>query len=204
MLQPLRHAGVPHREAAARVAEMLDYLGISERAHALPEQLSGGEAQRTAIARALITRPRLILADEPTGSVDPVTARSIMELFTRLHKEQEVAFLVVTHSEMVADFADRSLELQDGRFIAQHGEDVELEDLALTRELLLDLGGNLTLPPDLLEELGGPGRYEVRDLRRHRLTLSRVMDERSNVCEACNTPFDGDETQCGNCGALRG
>ena len=203
VLQPLRHVGVPHREAVARVAEMLDYLGISERAHALPEQLSGGEAQRTAIARALITRPRLILADEPTGSVDPVTARSIMELFTRLHKEQEVAFLVVTHSEMVADFADRSLELQDGRFIAQHGEDVELEDLALTRELLLDAGGNLTLTPDLLEELGGPGRYEVRDLRRHRLTLSRVADERSNVCEACNTPFEGDKMQCGNCGALR-
>ena len=204
VMQPLRHAGVPHREALLRVEEMLEYLGLASRARALPEQLSGGEAQRTAIARALITRPRLILADEPTGSVDPVTARSIMALFSRLHKEQDVAFLIVTHSEMVSDFADRSLELQDGRFIAQHGGDVELEDLAQTREILLGGDGQLTLTPDLLAELGGAGRYEVRELRRHRLTLSRVSEERDTHCAACNTRFDDDEVQCAKCGALRG
>jgi len=115
-----------------------------------------------------------------------------------------VAFLIVTHSEMVLDFADRSLELQDGRFIAQHGGDVELEDLVQTREILLGGDGQLTLTPELLAELGGAGRYEVRELRRHRLTLSRVSEERDTHCAACNTRFDDDEVQCAKCGALRG
>ena len=90
------------------------------------------------------------------------------------------------------------------RLHGHQGDDVELEDLAQTRELLLSDDGQLTLTPDLLAELGGAGRYEVRDLRRHRLTLSRVSEERDTHCAACNTPFDDDGVQCAKCGAVRG
>ena len=71
---------------------------MEERLHGLPETLSGGEQQRVAIARALITNPKLILADEPTGALDPITSREVLELFRKLHKEKGVAFLIVTHS----------------------------------------------------------------------------------------------------------
>ena len=90
-------------------------------------KLSGGEQQRVAIARALITNPRLILADEPTGALDPITSREVLALFKKLHKEDGVSFLIVTHSK-VASFADRSLELRDGRFVAEHGVDVDVRE----------------------------------------------------------------------------
>ena len=122
--QPLRHQGVSSRKALKLADEMLDKLGILHRAKALPMKLSGGEQQRVAIARALITNPRLILADEPTGALDPITSREVLALFKKLHKKDGVSFLIVTHSKEVASFADRSLELRDGRFVAEHGVDV--------------------------------------------------------------------------------
>ena len=159
--QPLRHQGVSSKKALAIADKMLERLGMGHRGHAIPALLSGGEQQRVAIARALITQPRLILADEPTGALDPVTSREVLALFKDLHENDGVSILIVTHSKEVAAFADRSLELRDGRFVAEHGTNVDVEDLSKDRELIIDETGTVTLPPDLLIRLGGAGMYTV-------------------------------------------
>ncbi len=213
--QPLRHAGIRAREARRRAMEMLDSLGVADRARALPSTLSGGEAQRVAIGRALITDPKIILADEPTGALDPISGRRIIDLFRELNENRGVAFLIVTHSKEISSFANRALELRDGRFIAQHGNDVDDEDLASTRELLIDDTGILSLPPDVLATLGGPGRFEINDLGRDNITMERVLSERIIVegsvkmvlspdCPACAYDYaDSPDEECPSCGSSR-
>ncbi len=213
--QPLRHAGVRAREARRRAMEMLDSLGIADRARSLPSTLSGGEAQRVAIGRALITDPKIILADEPTGALDPISGRRIIDLFRDLNEKRGVAFLIVTHSKEISSFANRALELRDGRFIAQHGNDVDDEDLASTRELLIDDTGTMSLPPDVLATLGGPGRFEINDLDRDNIYLERVLSERitvegnvqmilAPVCPACAFDYaDSSDEECPSCGSSR-
>jgi len=102
------------RAARARVKELLEYLGVGDRAGHLPSSLSGGEQQRVAVARALANRPELILADEPTAALDSVRGRQVMELFRRVAHEQNAAVVVVTHDHRALDVFDRSLEMEDG------------------------------------------------------------------------------------------
>jgi putative ABC transport system ATP-binding protein len=213
--QPLRHQGVLPGPARKKAQALLDRLGMGERSHGLPEELSGGEQQRVAIARALITNPKLILADEPTGSLDPITSREVLELFATLHREEDVAFLLVTHSRDVAAFCERLLELREGRFIAQHGKGVDIGDLSGSRELLIDDTGTLSLPPDVLAQIGGPGRFELPDVTRDSLNLERVSEERIELdavgdlalaatCPACFHEYsDSDEQRCPECGSSR-
>ena len=110
---PLGEAGVPKAERRARTAELLDYVGLSGRAQHRPSQLSGGEMQRVAIARALANRPRLVLADEPTGELDEATGRQVADLLDRVHADGNTV-LVVTHDESVASRARRRLVMRDG------------------------------------------------------------------------------------------
>jgi len=213
--QPLRHSGVRGKEARKRAMEMLESLGIADRAYSLPPTLSGGEAQRVAIGRALITNPKVILADEPTGALDPITGRRIIELFRELNEESGVAFLIVTHSREISSFANRALELRDGRFVAQHGNDVDDLDLAATRELLIDDTGTLSMPPDMLATLGGPGRFEILDIERDSIRMERVDEERLQIeegtemklapaCPACGYGYgSSSEEECPTCGATR-
>ena len=211
--QPLRHQKVPYREAKRRAQELLDELGMGHRSEGLPSMLSGGEQQRVAIARALITNPRLILADEPTGALDPITSREVLALFKQLHETKGVAFLMVTHSAEVAAFCDRSLELRDGRFIAQHGADFEVTDLAESRELIVDDIGTMVLSPDLLLEMGGAGRYEVEEVGDGRLVLVSTEENESLLvggktlvpsCPACLHTYTDEDTQlCPECGSSR-
>jgi putative ABC transport system ATP-binding protein len=100
-------------EPDGRVRAALDAVGLADRAADFPRSLSGGELQRVAIARALVHRPRLILADEPTGNLDPGTARAVLRLFRARLEDAHAACLLVTHSEMAADFADRRLVLTE-------------------------------------------------------------------------------------------
>ena len=213
--QPLIHQGVLAGPARKKAQDLLDRLGMGDRAYGMPEELSGGEQQRVAISRALITDPKLILADEPTGSLDPITSREVLGLFSNLHKESDVAFLLVTHNREVAAFCERSLELREGRFIAQHGEDVDIGDLSDSRELIVDDSGTVTLPPDVLLQLGGPGRFEVPELSRDVLHLERVEEDKISVgvsgemeisptCPACFHQYDNsDEQLCPECGSSR-
>lgn len=214
--QPLIHQGILARNARPKAQALLEKLGMGDRIYGMPEELSGGEQQRVAIARALITEPKLILADEPTGALDPITSREVLQLFYELHHESQVAFLLVTHNREVASFCERSLELREGRFIAQHGTDVDIGDLSDSRELIIDDTGTITLPPDVLLNLGGPGRFEMTEIERDILNLERVDEEKISVfsgknsmvlspsCPACFYDYGESTDQlCPECGSSR-
>lgn len=106
---------IPSRAAKTRAKELLDYLGVGERADHLPSTLSGGEQQRVAVARALANHPSLILADEPTAALDSVRGRQVMELFRQVAHQQNAGVIVVTHDQRALDVFDRTLEMEDGR-----------------------------------------------------------------------------------------
>ena len=214
--QPLIHQGILARNARPKAQALLEKLGMGDRIYGMPEELSGGEQQRVAIARALITEPKLILADEPTGALDPITSREVLQLFYELHHESQVAFLLVTHNREVASFCERSLELREGRFIAQQGTDVDIGDLSDSRELIIDDTGTITLPPDVLLNLGGPGRFEMTEIERDILNLERVDEEKISIfsgknsmvlspsCPACFYDYGESTDQlCPECGSSR-
>jgi putative ABC transport system ATP-binding protein len=110
---PLLYAGVSRRERRLRALEMLEKVGIPEKAGVLPAQLSGGQRQRVAIARALANRPALLLADEPTGALDSKTGAEVLALFKELHRQGN-AVMLVTHDPHIAAMAGRQVELRDG------------------------------------------------------------------------------------------
>lgn len=103
-------------EAEKRANELLGYLGLLNRAHHKPNQLSGGEQQRVAVARALINQPKVVFADEPSGNLDSKNAEELHELFFNLRKEFGQTFVIVTHNEELANMTDRKLIMHDGRF----------------------------------------------------------------------------------------
>jgi putative ABC transport system ATP-binding protein len=101
--------------ARDRARSLLERVGLGDRIDHRPDQLSGGQKQRVAVARALVNRPRLLLADEPTGNLDRKTGRSVLEEFARIKESENVAIVAVTHDPQVAEFADRTVTLVDGR-----------------------------------------------------------------------------------------
>jgi lipoprotein-releasing system ATP-binding protein len=105
------------REVEKEAAEILDFLGLSDRLDHKPNELSGGEQQRVAVARALINRPDVIFADEPSGNLDTVSSRQLHELFFTLRAQFDQTFVIVTHNQELADMADRKLEMKDGKII---------------------------------------------------------------------------------------
>ncbi|RLG47283.1 MAG: macrolide ABC transporter ATP-binding protein [Thermoproteota archaeon] len=111
---PLIAAGVPAGEALERAARLLERVGLSHRLRARPASMSGGEQQRAAVARALVTSPRLLLADEPTGNLDSASKRGVMELLRGAADEGRTV-LVMTHDPEMASYADRVLRVRDGR-----------------------------------------------------------------------------------------
>ena len=111
---PMAEAGIGRRERGSRARELLDYVGLSERAGHRATELSGGEMQRVAVARALANRPALLFADEPTGELDLTTGRQVLDLFRRLNQDG-MTIVVVTHDEHLAAEASRTIHLLDGR-----------------------------------------------------------------------------------------
>lgn len=111
----LELAGANADAASARAMELLDYLGVGNRKKAMPATVSGGEAQRIAIARAMANRPRIILADEPTAALDSQRAASVMDLMSRVAAEQQAAIIVVSHDEKIFNRFHRIFHLRDGR-----------------------------------------------------------------------------------------
>ncbi|MFL6416195.1 MAG: ABC transporter ATP-binding protein [Bryobacteraceae bacterium] len=103
------------RESRARAAELLERVGLAHRARHYPVQLSGGEQQRVALARAFITRPPILMADEPTGNLDSKNGKHVLELLLQLNREEGTTLVLVTHDRQLADYADRVIVLADGR-----------------------------------------------------------------------------------------
>ena len=110
---PLLLAGVSRKEARQKAEKLLERVGLSEKRDAYPAQLSGGQCQRVAIARAICTRPKLLLADEPTGALDSKSGQQIMDIFDELH-DQGMTIVMITHEHAVADRAPRRLYIYDG------------------------------------------------------------------------------------------
>ena len=116
---PAMISGKSRREAMAEAGELLRRLSLGDRLDHRPAELSGGEKQRVAVARAIINHPEIVLADEPTGALDSVRKRELLELFLRLREEEGLSFIVVTHDRETAEIADRSLLLSDGRIVSE-------------------------------------------------------------------------------------
>ena len=129
---PTIYAGVSPQERERRAREALERVGLADRAHHFPSQLSGGQQQRVAIARGLVNRPTILLADEPTGNLDSRTSVEIMDIFQRLNDDEGLTVVIVTHEHDIAQYAKRALEFRDGRLRRDYG----IPDRWLAREVL--------------------------------------------------------------------
>jgi putative ABC transport system ATP-binding protein len=115
---PMFETERPASERTERAVELLKSVGLEHRLHHLPAKLSGGERQRVAIARSLANGPSVLLADEPTGNLDSENAQNVLELIIRLHREQNMTLVLVTHDLAIAQHASRTIQMKDGRIVA--------------------------------------------------------------------------------------
>jgi lipoprotein-releasing system ATP-binding protein len=114
-------ARLPERDARARAMEVLQLVGLGDKMHRRPAELSGGEQQRVAVARAVVLRPRLVLADEPTGNLDPQTADEVHALFHRLNRDLGITLIVATHNDRLSRSMGRTLRLREGKLFEEAG-----------------------------------------------------------------------------------
>ncbi len=121
VMMPALIARMAEREAARRAGEVLELVGLADKLHRRPAELSGGEQQRVAVARAVVLHPRLVLADEPTGNLDPQTADEIHQLFHLLNRELGITLVIATHNESLTRSMGRALRLREGRLIEERG-----------------------------------------------------------------------------------
>jgi putative ABC transport system ATP-binding protein len=129
---PTIYAGVPIKDRAPRAQEALDKVGLAQRSGHFPSQLSGGQQQRVAIARGLVNRPSLLLADEPTGNLDSRTSVEIMDIFQKLNQEQGLTIAIVTHEPDIAQYAKRAIEFKDGKM----RRDMMIQNRSIAAEVL--------------------------------------------------------------------
>lgn len=134
---PAYIAGVSHREAIQRAEELLEFMGLSDRASHKPNELSGGEKQRVAVARALMNHPAVILADEPSGSLDSKNKEELHQLFFDLRDKFGQTFVIVTHDEQLASITDRTIHMRDGQLenLEELDKLVEIDTLDKLEEL---------------------------------------------------------------------
>ena len=155
-----------------RADELLDMVGLSHRKNSRLDQMSGGEQQRVAIAIALSNNPKLLLADEPTGSVDTATSKLILDVFRELNRAMGVTIIIVTHDTKLSAQIDRVVAIRDGKTSTElvrkpgiaksFGELNEQEETSHEEFTVLDRAGRLQIPKEYLEELGLRGGDKVR------------------------------------------
>jgi len=206
---PMVVARLPTRERRERAAELLEAVELADRADHVPAQLSGGEQQRAAIAVALANRPRLLLADEPTGEVDSVTADAIYETFRRLNEAFGLTTVIVTHDPGIIGWVDRVVAIRDGRVSTEtlrvagregraEKEQGREDDAALSSEyLVVDSAGRLQIPERYREQYGIGGRVQLEPTDEG--LLMRPAGERKGAKEAKEAKKeeqDADKTQC--------
>ena len=156
VMVPMVLSGYPASKRKRHATELLELVGLGPRLHHKPDRLSGGEQQRGALAVALANDPPLLLADEPTGELDSVTAQEVLKLLRQLNVELGLTTIVVTHDELVAQVMDRSVAIRDGRTSTEvvHAEESE-------ETVIIDSVGRLQIPKALLESLTFNGRARV-------------------------------------------
>ena len=163
---PLMLSGVGKTERNQQATELLERVGLGHRLHHRPTEMSGGEQQRAAIARALVNNPKIILADEPTGNLDTITGSEVMKLLRELNTERGVTLIIVTHDPEVASFADRIVHLRDGEISAIE----ELEDSISAAEIqeepaaAIRTNGSLSFKDLIATALGNLRRRPVRNI----------------------------------------
>jgi len=199
-------AGMDPKEIDGRAKMLLELVGLSERLKYKPSMLSGGERQRVALAAALITNPKLIIADEVTASLDPLTGEKILDVFDIINKKLNVALFIATHSQQVASRAERIIEIKDGVILATHGKSIRLRNLEQTRQLAIDPQHRISLPGDMLEELGNPKSLKARLVGKE-IVLSIPSEEfyeleQVKTCSVCGAKTNKGERVCKNCGSV--
>jgi len=211
VVQTLRFSNMKRADAKRRAVELMELLGIEDRMKALPSHLSGGERQRVAIARALANDPAVLLMDEPTGNLDYKNAENVMEIISELRNKLDTACLIVTHSKHIASFTDRSLELHDGRFIGQHGVDMDLTSLEEDREIFISNDGTLNLPPEILPVVYNHGELWKIHVEEGDDGLPKIIavpgsgsagvKDSDGKCPVCKATVRSEEFHCRGCGA---
>ena len=165
---PLKLVGIGARERNARAHDLLEAVGMVERAEHRSRELSGGEQQRVAIAVALANSPGLLLADEPTGSVDTQNVGVIIDLFRNLAHRYGVTVIIVTHDPAISDYVDRTIAIYDGHTSFERVRRVADDMVAGHDEyLIVDKKGRMQLPPPLIEKLGLSGRVRLHEETDH-------------------------------------
>ncbi|MFZ4570117.1 MAG: ABC transporter ATP-binding protein [Bacteroidales bacterium] len=117
VMVPLMLEKISGKEQVKRAAEILDYIGLSDRMEHLPRELSAGQQQRVAIARSIVHKPRLIMADEPTGNLDPALSLEILEFLKKINQENKITIIMVTHSPVAAGYGTMKLHLNEGKIV---------------------------------------------------------------------------------------
>lgn len=213
VVQTLRFSNMKRSAAKKKAVELMKLLGIEDRMKALPSHLSGGERQRVAIARALANDPAVLLMDEPTGNLDYKNAENVMEIISELRNKLDTACLIVTHSKHIASFTDRSLELHDGRFIGQHGVDMDLTQLEEDREIFIANDGTLNLPPEILPVIYNHGELWKIHVEEGDDGLPKIIATPGSgstgsgkkgsdgKCPVCKARVNSKEFHCNSCGA---
>ncbi len=166
---PMALNGVPQRDRRARARELLDHVGLGNRLDHRPDRLSGGEQQRVAIAVGVANRPRLLLADEPTGEVDSEAAEQIFQVMRSLKHELGVTIIIVTHDINVSTRVDRVVGMRDGRTSIEivRRRDAEGQTIGEDEFVVVDRAGRLQLPQPYIDALGMEDRARVRLLDDH-------------------------------------
>lgn len=165
--QPLYYAGLRGKSARLRATEVLELMGLGDRMNHKPASLSGGEQQRVAIAVALANRPRILLADEPTGELDSHTAQDILRVLQDAQKHLGVTVVVVTHDNSVGEVADRLVAIRDGRVSAEQirtttqGDQAAAPSARQREYTVVDGAGRLQIPQDYLRRVGITNRAVV-------------------------------------------
>ncbi len=206
--------GIAYNVRKKRTLELLDLMGVLHRKNQRATRLSGGERQRVAIARAMANQPQLIIADEPTGNVDFKNSVRLLELFKQLNRDTGMTFLVATHSNHVAGYADRSIELRDGLLLGQHAKGIDLSKLDMSRMVMMDSDNRITLPANVTDKMGPLGSLwaiDVVDQSKILLTpLDTLTEQAPSVisdtaetreCPVCGTANPLTGKFCISCGA---
>lgn len=120
VMLPMIFQGVPESQRKKKAEKLLESVGLGKRISHKPSEMSGGEQQRIAIARSLVNDPEILIADEPTGNLDSSTGKTVMEILTKLHKEQEKTIIVVTHDPNIAHYSRNIIHISDGQIVANH------------------------------------------------------------------------------------